>query len=300
MAKIPYDKPALTYQEQIDQLKLRGLEINNLPRAIHLLESISYYRLSGYWYPMLLDKSNHVFKSNSLFKSAFNLYCFDRKLRVLIIRELEKIEVSIRAKMIYVLSHEFGAFWYQKANLFNNHVKHSKSLGSLENDYKRSDEEFIEAFMRKYSDSLPPSWMMLEITSFGTLSFMYSNLKAGRTKRKIANHFGLNDRTFASWLHSIVYLRNVCAHHSRLWNRIMSIQPIKPIKPSKQWLIDDTVSNRKTYYILSIILYLMQTINPDNSIVKRVKMLLNDYQNVDTKAMGFPNNWEEENLWQEN
>lgn len=110
MAKIPYNKPALTYAEQIAQLKGRGLNIDNIPKATHLLESISYYRLSGYWYPMLIDKTNHIFKPNSRFQSAFDIYCFDRKLRVLIIRELEKIEVSIRAKMIYILSHQHGAF----------------------------------------------------------------------------------------------------------------------------------------------------------------------------------------------
>lgn len=297
MARIPYNKPALTYAQQIAQLQARGLEITNIPRAHHLLESISYYRLSGYWYPMLLDKSNHVFKPNSTFQAAFQLYCFDRKLRILILSELEKIEVSIRAKMIYDLSHEYGPFWYQNSSLFKNHVKHSNSLGSLQNEFQRSDEEFIEAFENKYTDPLPPSWMMLEITSFGTLSFLFSNLKPGRTKRKIANHFGLNDRTFVSWMHSIVYLRNVCAHHSRLWNRVMSIQPIKPISTSKTWLANDTINNNKAYYILSMILFLMQTINPNNTIVARFEDLLSQYTNVHLGAMGFPSNWKDEPLW---
>jgi len=297
MPKVPYKKPALTYAEQIQQLQERGLEINNIPRATHLLESISYYRLSGYWYPMLADKSNHQFKANSTFQSAFQLYSFDRELRVLILRELEKIEVSIRAKMIYLLSHEYGAFWYQDANLFKNHINHSKSLGSLEHEYNRSDEEFIDAFTKKYSNPLPPSWMMLEITSFGTLSFLYSNLKPGKVKRDIARHFGLNDKTFSSWIHSIVYLRNVCAHHSRLWNRVMSIQPVRPRNIYKTWLENDGVSNNRTYYILTIILFLMQIINPGHTIVARFKALLEKYPNVDVFAMGFPENWEIETLW---
>jgi len=297
MAKIPYNKPALTYAEQVIQLQDRGLEILNLDRAYHLLESISYYRLSGYWYPMLIDKSNHKFKPNSTFQSAFDIYCFDRKFRILILQELEKIEVSIRAKMIYVLSHEYGAFWYQDSSYFKNHIKHSKSLGSLQSEFKRSDEEFIEAYADKYSGPLPPSWMMLEITSFGTMSFLYSNLKGGRTKRAVANYFGLNDKTFVSWMHSIVYLRNVCAHHSRLWNRTMSIQPIKPQSTSKRWLEDDSVSNKKVYYILSMILFLMQTINPKNTIVSRFKALLDEYKCIDVRAMGFPESWEDEHLW---
>ncbi|MEP2056812.1 MAG: Abi family protein [Maribacter litoralis] len=298
MTKVPYRKPALTYAEQIEQLQERGLVINNIPRATHLLESISYYRLSGYWYPLLSNKNNHTFKEDSKFQSAFQLYSFDRELRVLILRELEKIEVTIRAKLIYLLSHEYGPFWYEDSNLFSNHIKHSTSLGNLQREYERSDEEFIYAFREKYSNPLPPSWMMLEITSFGSLSFLYSNLKSSRVKRDIAKHFGMNDKTFSSWIHSIVYLRNVCAHHSRLWNRVMRIQPIKPRNIYKTWLVNDKVSNNRSYYILSIILFLMQTINPEHSIVSRFKSLLVKYPNVDVFAMGFPNNWEEEPLWQ--
>ncbi|TRX08266.1 Abi family protein [Flavobacterium gawalongense] len=297
MPLLPYNKPALTYAQQIQQLQERGLTINNSARANHLLESISYYRLSGYWFPLLADKTNHLFKENSNFDTAFNLYCFDRELRVLVIRELEKIEVSIRAKMIYVLSHQYGAFWYQNPTLFKNHISHSKSLGSLEEEYNRSDEEFIKAFKKKYSDDLPPSWMLLELTSFGTLSFLFSNLQSNRTKRDIANYFGLSDTIFGSWMHSIVYLRNVCAHHSRLWNRVMSIQPNIPQSPKKTWLNNTAVPNNKSYFILSMILYLMQTINPKNTIAFRFAALLKKYPNVDVFAMGFPKDWEKENLW---
>jgi abortive infection bacteriophage resistance protein len=297
MSLVPFDKPPFSYLQQLEQLQERGLKIPNVEKATHLLESISYYRLSGYWYPLLADKENHTFKESATFDTAFNLYCFDRELRVLIIQELEKIEVSIRAKMIYLLSHQNGAFWYQDANLFKNEIKHSNDLISLDKEYKRSDADFIVAFRSKYSNPLPPSWMLLELTSFGTLSSLFSNLKPTRTKRNIANYFGLNENTFASWMHSIVYIRNVCAHHSRLWNRVMSIQPIKPIATRKTWLIDSAVANNKTYFILSMILYLLQTINPNNSFSQRFQTLLAKYHNVDTKAMGFPSNWKEENLW---
>lgn len=297
MTRISYNKPAFTYQQQIDQLESRGLIINNRDRAKHLFESISYYRLSGYWYPMLDDKESHVFKKKSTFQNAFDIYCFDRKLRILILRELEKIEVSIRAKMIYILSHEHGSFWYQDSSLFRDSDKHNSSLSSLGSEFKRSDEEFIKAFTNKYTDSLPPSWMMLEITSFGTLSFLFSNLKSRRTKRLICNYFGMNDTTFSSWMHSIVYLRNVCAHHSRLWNRTMSIQPIRPRSIYKTWLSNDKVRNNKLYYTLSTILFLDQTINPNTTVVSRFKELLTQYPNIDVAAMGFPSDWEAETLW---
>ncbi len=195
------------------------------------------------------------------------------------IQELEKIEVSIRAKMIYLLSLQNGTFWYQDTNLFKNKIKHSKLFVSLDIEYNRSDADFIISFRNKYSNSLPPSWMLLELTSFGTLTSLYTNLRPTRTKRNIANYFGLDENTFASWMHSIVYIRNVCAHHSRLWNRVMSIQPIRPINTKKTWLANSSFVNNKTYFILSMVLYLLQTINPKNSFYLRFHALLEKYPN---------------------
>jgi len=307
MTKVSYCKPALDYANQLKQLKERGLIVENEPKALHLLEVISYYRLSGYWYPMLADKCNHKFKPGSSFETAFNIYKFDRELRLLILHELEKIEVAVRAKMIYTLSHSQGPFWYTDPKNFCTRVKYDETIAKIEVEYKRSDEEFIKAFKTKYSDSLPPSWMMLEVSSFGILSSLYTYLCPGRDKRVIANYFQLNDHTFASWLHSIVYLRNVCAHHSRLWNREMRIQPVIPRTPHKPFLNQieyihpengwSLPLNNKTYFMLSMIVYLMNTINPLHSIQTKFRELLSKYPNIDTRAMGFPATWQDELLW---
>jgi abortive infection bacteriophage resistance protein len=225
---------------------------------------------------MLIDKQKHNFKPGSSFETAFNIYKFDRELRFLILRELEKIEVAVRAKMIYILSHSRGAFWYLDSANFLNPVKHTETLSKIGLEYNRSDEEFIQAFSSKYSDLLPPSWMMLEVSSFGILSSLYSNLVPGRDKRAIANFFGLNDSILSSWLHSIVYLRNICAHHSRLWNREMRIQPVIPRSHNIAFLNQTNYIhpgtgssiplNNKTYFIISMIVYLMNTINPKHTI----------------------------------
>jgi abortive infection bacteriophage resistance protein len=141
--------------------------------------------------------------------------------------------------------------------------------------------------------------MTSEITSFGSLSMLYKNLKPGKEKRDIAHYFGLPDSVFETWLHSIVYLRNVCAHHTRLWNRAMSIRPQAPRSPRKPWLNNTNINNNRTYFILSMINYLLQTVNPKNTFRNRFKNLLGKYPNVDYKAIGFPENWEQEPLWQQ-
>lgn len=81
MARIPYNKPALSYTDQLDLLKRRGLHINDEPSFLELLEKKSYYRLSGYWYPLLDDKARHIFKPNAEFDTAYQIYQFDRDLR---------------------------------------------------------------------------------------------------------------------------------------------------------------------------------------------------------------------------
>jgi len=307
MSKVPYSKPALTYAAQLRQLKDRGLQVPNEAKALHLLEAVSYYRLSGYWYPLLADKVKHVFKVNANFDTAFNIYKFDRELRLLVLRELEKIEVAVRAKMIYVLSHSRGTFWYHDTKNFTRPLKHAETLTKIGQEYKRTDEEFIKAFQQKYSDPMPPSWMMLEVSSFGTLSSLYSYLSPGRDKRDIANHFGLPEVVFTSWLHSIVYLRNICAHHARLWNKEMQIQPIVPLAPKQPFIIQTTYTypetgkilplNNKVYFILSMLVFLMNTINPNHNIQSKFKILLAKYPNIDVSAMGFPLSWEKEPLW---
>lgn len=178
MSKVAYRKPALTYQEQLDQLKSRGLLVQDDAKAMHLLAQVSYYRLSGYWYPLLSDKTTHQFKPGSTFETAFRLYCFDRELRKLVLAELEKIEVAVRAQMIYVLSHTFGPFWFADQTLFANGATHAKTMASLTTEYNRSDEQFVKAYKQKYVDPFPPSWMLLEIASFGSLSMLYKNLES--------------------------------------------------------------------------------------------------------------------------
>lgn len=297
MSKISFNKPPISYQDQLSLLQKRGLKIEQPEKALHLIENISYFRLSGYWYPLLSDKKNHVFKADATFEIAFKLYCFDRELRQLVLREIEKIEVAVRSKLSHTLCHSKGVFWFENQSYFSNPVNQAKALTKIHEEFTRSDEEFIRSFKNKYSNPFPPGWMTMEISSFGSLSMLYKNLKPGKEKRDVAHYFGLPDSVFETWLHSIVYLRNVCAHHTRLWNRAMSIRPQFPKNPRKQWLKNTSIANNRSYFILSMISYLLQTVNPNNTFRIRFKSLLEKYPNVDVNAMGFPHDWKSELLW---
>ncbi|MDR1114679.1 MAG: Abi family protein [Tannerella sp.] len=297
MPKIFYTKPFLNYAAQIALLKSRGMKFADETKALHLLKRISYYRFSVYWRPLLVNKQLLIFKPNADFETAFALYKFDRELRQLVLSELEKIEVAVRSQITHSLSMAYGSFWIEDETLFADSEKHKAILAKIRNELSRSDEEFIVSFKSTYSNPLPPSFITLEITSFGTLSQLYENLKAGIVKREIAQAFGLADKVFVSWLHGFVYIRNVCAHHARLWNKPLQIQPLFPRHTQYTWLMDKTVCNNRIYYVLSMIVYFLNTVNSNHTFKQKLDNLFLKYPNVDEKAMGFPANRRSELLW---
>lgn len=238
----------------------------------------------------------HQFKKGVSFENAYSLYKFDSALRKMICSELEKIEVSVRTQLSLIMSEEAGIYWFENQANFRNSKHHANLMNNLQMELQRSDDDTIVSFQQMYSNNFPPSWITFEISSFGTLSMMYRWISAGHARRKIAYFYGLTDTVMGSWLHSIVYVRNICAHHSRLWNRRLSINALIPRK-TQLTFINTPPDTRRVYYILSIILYFLQSVNPQNTFVFRFKSLLAKYPSVDISAMGFPDNWEDEELW---
>lgn len=167
-----FQKPATTIEEQIKQLRERGLIIDPQDNASHYLSHISYYRLAGYWWPMQEDKCNHHFKPNSRFADVIALYNFDRELRLILFDLIEKIEISLRTKLIYHLSHEFDPWWFQNTTIFQNVRELTKTLATIDEEIERCKDIFVKEHLKKHKDDgrFPPAWKTLELTSFGSLS----------------------------------------------------------------------------------------------------------------------------------
>ena len=187
-----YNKNAFTVEQQISQLKERGLTIDE--DAVHFLSHISYYRLAGYWWPMQKEpKEAHVFKENSRFSDVIALYNFDRELRIVIFDAIEKIEISLRTKLIYHLSHEFGPWWFQQLEIYQKVPEAVKTLSVIAEELERSKDIFIKEHFKKHKDDgrFPPAWKTLEQTSFGAVSRIYGNLRNNiSAKDVIANELG--------------------------------------------------------------------------------------------------------------
>ncbi|MXV14799.1 Abi family protein [Hufsiella ginkgonis] len=298
-----YSKNATSINEQIDQLIARGLEIPDRAVAAHYLANISYYRLAGYWWPMQADKVSHTFKPSSQFDAVIALYNFDRDLRLLVFDVIERIEIALRTRLIYHLSHECSPWWFQDTSLFINVRELTKTLASLEEELERSKDVFIKEHLKKHKDDMrfPPAWKSLEITSFGSLSKLYGNLKHTiKSKDLIAQEFQTANHTYLpSWLQAIAQIRNICAHHGRLWNKNLPGTPKLMSKPPKPWIADvPTEHEFKNLYIhLCCMRYLLNVVNPGNSFSISLQSLFTKYPTVDEMALGMKSGWRNEDLW---
>lgn len=222
-----YLKPALTYSQQIAQLQSRGLLVDDIPHLEKILRQKNYYRISAYCIPF--ETKRDCFKPDIYFKDVFALYEFDRKLRVIIDEVLEIIEIAMRSRIAYHLAHQYGVFAHEdSSNFYTVYFNHNDWIDKVHKEAERSNATFVDHYKNKYL-GFPrlPIWMAVEVMSFGNLSMLFKNLLS-KDQIAISKQLGLNNRVAASWLHTFSFVRNVCAHHSRLWNKEISVALIMP------------------------------------------------------------------------
>jgi len=276
-----YSKPHLTYQEQVDLLKKRNLIVTNEAYALEKLKHISYYRLSAYFLPFCISKNQFI--TGTRFEDIIELYHFDKELRILTFSVIEKIEIFLRTSIAYNFSKNHEVFAYNNKQNFCCKEKDFIWLNNdIQKETSRSKETFVKHFKENYTGDHLPIWMIVEIISFGSLSKLYTMLRP-ETEREILNGIKLPSFVFKNWLHVFSYVRNISAHHSRLWNRQFVIKAKIP-KHKKEFkgLINDK------YYTFAVMThYVLKAINDTFDFKEELKYLLEKYPNIDKKAMGF-------------
>lgn len=295
---INFDKSYTSSSEIVSILQERGLVIDNHEQAIQYLTHIGYYRFSAYLYPFLLQpKEEHRFKTGSRFTSAMSLYRFDKKLRMFLFNEIEKIEVALRSCIANVVAEETGnIFWMTDKAVFANEEKFNRTMALVDKELKSSKEDFIKHFKEKYANDYPPAWMLVEILPLGVVTRIYENIADNALRKKIAAHFYLPVPVFCSWITIITLVRNTCCHHSRVWNKENAIAPMSLKKIQRPWISKD-ISASRIFYDICILKWFVDIISPANDMKEHLKELLTNHPSVDIAAMGFPKNWEEEPLW---
>lgn len=294
-----YSKPALPISDQIRLLQNRGLNITDPAKAESYLSHISYYRLRAYTYPFQDNSDpNHPFHPGVTFDDVLDVYRFDRKLRILVFDAIERIEIALRTQIIYQCSLAHGSHFFQRQSLYHNRFNFKKDLETVDKEIQRSSEVFIKHYKSKYTaPERPPAWMSLEILSLGTLSKLFENLRISPEKKAVAAHFGLNAFVLESWMHTLSHVRNICAHHGRLWNRTLTQVPKLLKNPSFKWIGNTTIPSDRLYATLCCIQYLLNTVAPGHTFHTRLKNLLHEYPKTDLANMGFPSDWETDAFW---
>lgn len=314
MHKRIYDKAPLSFEEQLKLLESRGLAIEDEKKARSYLQEISYYRLSAYFLPY--QKTKDQFNPGVSFRQIIQTYAFDRELRLLIFDCIERIEIAIRTQFIYCMAYFYNdAHWQDNKSLFV--TPFYNRIGNLVDPYNdfqsiisraktaRRPEVFIKHYMSKYdTPSNPPSWMCMELLTMGELSHIYRGLRQNADKKRIASFFDVHHSVFVSWLHTLTYVRNLCAHHSRLWNRDLAIEPDKLKKPKGLWIGDAFQNNKRVFYFICVLKYLLERANPENSLKVKLEALFSKYPSVPIQFLGIPSdekgqlrNWQEEPIW---
>jgi abortive infection bacteriophage resistance protein len=306
------NKPAYTISDQIALLKQRGMIFRNEAQAYDLLKNINYYRLKGYWWDALIDETLNTFRPGIYFEDVMERYNFDRKFRQILFGGIEQVEIAVRTKLIYHLSVAYGGLWYLNPALFNNKTQninavnktvHLWVLDDLQKEFNRSQEIFIRNHQQRYPEQPAEAWKIMEIVSMGTLSKLYKNLNVNLPEKGlIANEMGINSPyVFSGWLEAIAFLRNIIAHHSRLWSRTMTKRPSMQLNnPAGDWFVQPLKQGQidKPFSTVSCLLYLYRYLTGSENMKQQIIELIDAYPNVPIYKYGFFNNWHSEPLWQ--
>ncbi len=293
-----YKKPPLSFEQQADKLIHRGL-IADKKALVDILKTVNYFRLSGYLHPFKLI--NNSFEAGTSLNKIWDSYLFDRQLRLLVMDACERIETALKTDIVYHLAQESGAFGHlEHKNLPNIKLEvHAKLLETIKDETTRSKEIFVKHFFDKYGDkhSFLPLWMLAEVLSFGSLHTMFKGLKAN-LKQAIAKKYNITDKVLLSWIKTIQVIRNICAHHGRLYNRILGVKPLIPNK-NPLWRSPEVIDNSRVFSILTILNYLLRIIAPQSEWRQRLYNLLQEHDKIPRSVMGFSEKWMENELWKD-
>ena len=284
----------------------------NETEAYQCLNDIGYYRLKGYWWDMQQDNVHHIFYPKTYFEDVIERYQFDRQLKLILFDSIERIEINVRAKMIYHLSVHYGGLWYLDPDLFETTLytkdeitktTHLHTLDELNKEFRRSQEIFVRNQKDRYPGQSPDAWKILEVASLGTLSKLYKSLKNQLPEKAIiANEMGLNLFTeLSSWLETITLVRNIIAHHSRLWGKNFPKRPVMQLNnPAGAWLTRplQQAQTNKPFAVISCMVYLCNYLSKSEDIKQKIIDLIDIFPNVPIYKNGFLNYWQNEPLWQ--
>lgn len=277
-------QPSLSIKQQVQNLKDIGLMISDETYAQDILNNISYFRLIKAY--SLGLKSNGEYIQNVHFEDLVDLYMFNAEFRHMLFVQIERIEVSLRCRISNYFSDKYGIFGYKNVDNFENKEAQTYILQEIENEIMRNKKSpFISNFRKNYEGGDIPFYAVVEVLSFGTLSKYYKNMK-NADKKHIAGEYNLNFKYLESWIESISFIRNICAHYGRLYNARF---PKKP-KLYKQYS-SKGINNGTVFAVLVCMKHILNNDSEWDRFINKLSELFVKYSKVDRSTMGFMDNW---------
>lgn len=228
MALIPYNKPHATAAQRVAHLRARGLVVARPNVAARKIDMIGYERLRIYFLSrrQLSILPDRPFVPGTTYKDILRLYECDRLLREACFAAVGQFELLFRNSVSEALSDAFGSHPYYEIAAFRDAAANLQAIQSFAKVYDQSRDQRAKHYRQTYAPpALPPIWTMKEFLTFGATSRIFQCLE-GTLRTKVAAEFGVaSDQTFINWLECLVDLRNMCAHHDRLFNRSFQKQP---------------------------------------------------------------------------
>lgn len=278
-------QPPITIEQQIDNLKALGLIIGDEDYARAFLNDVSYFRLVKA-YSLNLKLKNSSYMEGITFEHIVELYLFNSNFRQLLFPQIEKIEINLRCRISNYFSNKYGLLGYEKPGNFQNADFHRESIDEIKEEIRRNkNAPFVRNFQKNYVDGKLPFYALIELFNFGTLSKFYKNMK-NDDKKNIAVTFGIGYTYFESWIESIAYVRNICAHYGRLYNAILPKMPTL----YKQYT-QANIRNDRLFGVLLCIKHILPNDIHWHEYVNIIELLFKKYPNVEKSMMGFPENW---------
>lgn len=160
-------------------------------------------------------------------------------------------------------------------------------------------EPFADHFRKVYGDEcgMPPYWVMVNLMEMGLLLRLYKGASCD-IRGEIASEVGVTATVLDSWLVALNTVRNICAHHSRLWNRPFGTRPMIPrAKNDARWHEPYKVESDRIFGVLTILSCLLEVIAPDTSWRCRLFAQLEGRTEMDMLSMGFRPGWQECPFW---
>lgn len=282
-----YAKPYKPAVDLIQHLRARGLAVPNPASAENFIDEVGFDRLRIYFLSRRnLQANGRPFTAGVTFDDIVDIYTFDENLRLLMFKYCSRVEIILKTIISEEICSMYGCDPYMDSRMYKDKDARSdmlKSISALSNKYLALDRR-AKHYSDKYDDpAFPPLWMMREFMTFGSLNYFYGKLNQG-IKQNINVKFGLGrSDILPRWISCFVDLRNVCAHHDRLFNRKFQKIPLR----SQQHNAPRARDPHKVAALCHVMQVILNNRSPNCNIEQEVRALVVNHPAVTVAEIGF-------------